>query len=254
MYLALGSLEAMNQPFQMLPVRRVQEDLESPADRNLWPATIPAVRQILDDGLDLSQLTILVGQNGAGKSTLVEAIAEAFGLNVEGGTQNSRHQRYANDSALGEHLQLVRGAGASGAGVFLRAETMHGHFAYLEDLDREDQKKRGLHNRQSHGESSIEFFTSRSAVNGLWVFDEAESALSFEGSLTLLSHISDLLATGSQVVLSTHSPILASLPGADIYEVGEWGLRRSTYDELDMVRNWRLFLDAPGRYLRHFND
>lgn len=254
MYLALGSLEAMNQPFQMLPVRRVQEDLESPADRNLWPTTIPAVRQILDDGLDLSQLTILVGQNGAGKSTLVEAIAEAFGLNVEGGTQNSRHQRYANDSALGEHLQLVRGAGASGAGVFLRAETMHGHFAYLEDLDREDQKKRGLHNRQSHGESFIEFFTSRSAVNGLWVFDEAESALSFEGSLTLLSHISDLLATGSQVVLSTHSPILASLPEADIYEVGEWGLRRSTYDELDMVRNWRLFLDAPGRYLRHFND
>ena len=242
----------MNQPFGMLPVRRVHEDRQSPADRNLWPASIPAVRQILDDGLDLSQLTIFVGQNGAGKSTLVEAIAEAFGLNVEGGTQNSRHQRYGNESALGEHLQLVRGAGASGAGVFLRAETMHGHFAYLEDLDRQDHKKRGLHNLQSHGESFIEFFTSRSGVNGLWVFDEAESALSFEGSLTLLSHISDLLATGSQVVLSTHSPILASLPGADIYEVGEWGLRRSAYDELDMVRSWRLFLDAPGRFLRHF--
>lgn len=242
----------MSQPFQLLPVRRVQEHSQSVLGRSTWPATVPAVRQLLDEGLELSQLTIFVGQNGAGKSTLVEAIAVAFGLNVEGGTQHARHQRYDQESVLAENLQLVRGAGASGAGVFLRAETMHEHFAYLEDLDGADQKQRGLHNLQSHGESFIEFLTSRSQINGLWVFDEAESALSFEGSLILLSQISDLLDSGSQVVLSTHSPILASLPGAVIYETGEWGLRRSSYDELEMVRNWRLFLDAPERFLRHF--
>ncbi|MBA9081754.1 putative ATPase [Micrococcus aloeverae] len=48
-------------------------------DRSGWPATVPAVRQLLDDGLDLGPATVLVGANGAGKSTLVEAIAEAAG-------------------------------------------------------------------------------------------------------------------------------------------------------------------------------
>lgn len=239
----------MSALFDTLPVRRITEHPKAPMDRSDWAAQIPAVQQLLDEGPELGQLTVLVGENGAGKSTLVEAIAAAFGLNAEGGTRNSMHQTQPTESGLSSHLQLERGAGASKAGVFLRAETMHGHFAYLGSIG-----SRGKHNFQSHGESFVEFFTERSYVNGLWVFDEAESALSFNGCLMLLSHIADLLRSGSQVILSTHSPILASLPEARIYEIGECGIRESDYDELDMVRNWRLFLDAPGRYLRHFND
>lgn len=231
------------------PVRRVAEHSLAPMSRGAWPATIPAVAQLLDDGLELAALTVLVGENGSGKSTIVEAIAAAYGLNAEGGTINARHQTQPTESRLSRHLQLVRSAGASRAGVFLRAETMHGHFAYLDSIG-----SAGMHNFQSHGESFIEFFTDRSRINGLWIFDEAESALSFNGCLMLLSHISDLLRAGSQVIMSTHSPILASLPQARLYEVGEWGLRESTYDDLEMVRNWRLFLDAPGRYLRHFEN
>jgi hypothetical protein len=33
--------------------------------------------------------------------------------------------------------------------------------------------------------------------------------------------------------------------------VGEWGLRRSEWEDLDLVRNLNSFLDAPGRFLRH---
>jgi predicted ATPase len=55
------------------------------------------------------------------------------------------------------------------------------------------------------------------------------------------------------VILSTHSPVLARLPGARILELGEWGIRESAWEELDMVRNWRSFLDAPERYLRHLD-
>ena len=53
------------------------------------------------------------------------------------------------------------------------------------------------------------------------------------------------------MLLSTHSPVLAAYPDADIYEIGEWGIRASEYDDLTLVRNWRAFLDAPERYLRH---
>lgn len=241
-------LWGMNVFFDSLPIRRISEHPKEPMDHSDWAAQIPAVQQVLDEGLDLGQLTVLVGENGAGKSTLVEGIAAAFGLNPEGGTRDSMHHTQMTESGLSSHLQLERGAGASKAGVFLRAETMHGHFAYLGSVG-----SRGKHNFQSHGESFIEFFTQRSSVNGLWVFDEAESALSFNGCLMLLSHISDLLRSGSQVILSTHSPILASLPQAKIYEIGQWGIRPASYDDLEMVSNWRLFLDAPGRYLRHFD-
>ena len=243
------TLKSMNQFFDALPLRRIAEHPKEPMNRTDWAAQIPAVRQVLDEGLELGQLTVLVGENGAGKSTLVEGIAGAFGLNPEGGTRDARHETQVTESGLSSHLQLERGAGASKAGVFLRAETMHGHFAYLGSIG-----SHGIHNFQSHGESFIEFFTQRSSVNGLWVFDEAESALSFNGCLMLLSHISDLLRAGSQVILSTHSPILASLPQAKIYEIGEWGIRSASYDELEMVSNWRLFLEAPGRYLRHFDS
>ena len=57
-----------------LSVRRVRLGPDAPAERDTWPATIPAVAQVLEQGLDLARLTILVGENGSGKSTLIEAI------------------------------------------------------------------------------------------------------------------------------------------------------------------------------------
>lgn len=87
---------------------------------------------------------------------------------------------------------------------------------------------------------------------GLWVLDEPESALSFAGCLSLLSVLKRLLAEGgSQVILSTHSPLLAALPGAQILEVGPWGLRRREWVELELVSSWKAFLDGPERFLRH---
>lgn len=228
-----------------LPVRRLEEHPLAPMDRCRWPATVAPVRQILDSGLNLGPVTVLVGDNGAGKSTVVEALAAAFGLNPEGGTHTAVHETRRTESDLTGHLQLVRGLGASKRGVFLRAETMHGHFSYLETLG-----PSGLH-EQSHGEAFLDFIEARSGISGLWVLDEPESALSFSGCLALIGILRRLASAGSQIVLSTHSPILAVLPGAELYEVGPWGIRSSCFEDLDLVRNWRLFLDAPERFLRH---
>lgn len=234
--------------FESLPVRRIEERSSDPAPREQWPATIPAVRQLLDEGLDLGALTVFVGDNGAGKSTILEAVAEAYGLEPGGGTHNSRYRPDPSESPLAQHLQLVRSVGPR-TGVFLRAETMHQQFTYLSEIG-----VAGQHNFQSHGESFIEYFSHRAGIGGLWIFDEAESALSFSGCLTLLMHIRDLLSQGAQVIISTHSPLLAALPEARIYECGPWGLRRSDYDDIELVRSWRLFLEAPSRYLRHLFD
>lgn len=213
-------------------------------DRGVWPATVGAVRHILDCGLELGPATVFVGENGAGKSTIVEALAAAFGLNPEGGTHSALHTTRASESELVNHLQMVRGVGASKRGVFLRAEAMHSHFTYLEEI-----RLGGLHER-SHGEAFLDYVEQRSRIAGFWVLDEPESALSLSGCLALLDQLTQLVARGSQVVLSTHSPILAALPGADLMEVGPWGLRQRSYDDLDLVRGWRMFLNEPHQFLQ----
>lgn len=61
--------------------------------------------------------------------------------------------------------------------------------------------------------------------------------LSFSSALVLMGTLHELTQSGSEVLCATHSPQLASLPGATIYEVGEWELRESAWEDLVLVRN-----------------
>lgn len=210
------------------------------------------MRQVLDEGLTLGPATVFVGENGAGKSTLVEAIAMAFGLSGEGGSSGALHSTRVSESELWRHVMLTRNAGATRRGYFLRAETMHGFFSYLERNPGGRAEPR--FHELSHGESFLELVVDRFRGAGLWVLDDPESALSFTGCLALLGCLQELLREGrSQVIMSTHSPLLARLEGARILEVGEWGIRESAWDELDLVRNWRSFLDEPERFLHRLS-
>lgn len=232
------------------PVRRLGADRGArlPADR--WPATIPAVAQVLDRGLELGGVTVLVGDNGSGKSTLVEGIAMAYGLSPEGGSVLAAHSTRPSESVLSEYLLLVRGIRAARWGYFLRAETMHGLFTYLEDNPPPHGVDPRFH-QLSHGQSSLALVADRFSGPGLYVMDEPEAGLSFESTLALAAVLTRIGAgQRSQAIVATHSPILAAVPGAQIYEVGEFGLRPSRWEELPMVANWRAFLADPDRYLR----
>jgi predicted ATPase len=236
--------------FVRYPLRRAHGHPLEPMSRTEWPGTLAPVAELLDEGIDFDPVTVLVGENGSDKSTLVEAIAQAYGLSAEGGSSGSMHSTRESESPLWKHLQLVRNVGGSKRGYFLRAETMHGFYTYLEQNPGARPEPR--FHELSHGESFLELVTDRFRGPGLWVLDEPESALSFSGCLALIGILKDLVAEGdSQVILSTHSPVLAAFPDAAIHEVGEWGIRRSEWADLDLVRNLKLFLDAPPRYLRH---
>jgi predicted ATPase len=56
---------------------------------------------------------------------------------------------------------------------------------------------------------------------------------------------------GSQALVATHSPLLCSLPGAHILEVGEDGIQAVDWADLQLVRDWRGYLEEPRRWLRH---
>ncbi|NNH23167.1 AAA family ATPase [Pseudokineococcus marinus] len=231
-------------------MRRVEEHPRHPLPRDAWPATLAPVRQLLDEGLDLGPATVLVGENGSGKSTLVEALAAAFGLSVGGGTAHTAHwEEDARDaSPLVGSLQLVRGAGASRWGYFLRAETMHATFgALLEQVQGSPDRL-----AMSHGESYLSVLEDHFDDSGLFLLDEPESALSFSGQLALVGVLAAQVAGGrAQVVVATHSPLVAALPGARLLELSEDGLVERAWEDLDVVAHWRSFLDAPERYLRH---
>lgn len=218
-----------------------------------WPASIPAVRQLLRDGLDLSAgVTFLVGENGSGKSTILEGIAAAYGLPAEGGSTNDAHVTRPGESPLGDGLRLERSLGVPRHGFFLRAETMHGYYTHLESLPGSPDTH--LHSL-SHGESFNDLLARKlnhpRYVTGFVCLDEPEAALSFDSMLKWLAELNDMAGRGTQVLCATHSPILAALPGARILELGGFGMRETAWEELEIVSHWRSFLDAPGRYFRH---
>jgi predicted ATPase len=241
-----------------LPARRLQvaRDAELPAS-DVWPLTIPAVAQVLGQGLDLARCTVLVGENGSGKSTLVEALAMAAGMNAEGGSTGASHRTHASESPLHEWLTVVRDPGAPRWGYFVRAETMHGLFTYLDTSRAESPWSRDpVFHGLSHGESFVALLGSRRfRGEGLFVMDEPEAGLSFSAQLHLVAELAEMARRPrTQVVLATHSPVLAAIPGASVLELGEHGIRRTTWDDLEVVTHHRSFLAEPRRYLRHVID
>jgi predicted ATPase len=100
-------------------------------------------------------------------------------------------------------------------------------------------------------EQSLEILRTRVNEAGFYLLDEPDAPLSFTASLGLAALLHDLAAAGSQVVVASHSPILAAIPGARLIELGPWGMRPATWDDLSLVVMWRQFLTAPERYFRH---
>ncbi|MFI5931629.1 AAA family ATPase [Actinoplanes sp. NPDC051494] len=230
------------------PIRRVERAAGTEVDPAAWWAKIPAMAAILEHGLNLpAGVTFLVGENGSGKSTLVEALAAAHGLNPEGGSRDARHSSRVTESPLGDLLKVVRTPGRQVNSYFLRAETMHGLYTYLENLPRAIDTD--LHDR-SHGEGFLELLDRKFRGYGFYLMDEPEAPLSFTSTLGLLVRLEALRDKGAQVVIATHSPLLTALPGATILELGPHGIRRATWDELEIVAHWRRFLDHPDAYLR----
>jgi predicted ATPase len=228
----------------------------APFDPDAWPFSLPGVAQLIaDGGLEIQDgVTMLVGENGSGKSTLIEAMASSY---PRSGVESDRLDvlgpgRSAEDSPLTYFLRTRTHPMASHAGFFLRAESMHD---YLGAVDADETQRRAwggeVLNARSHGESFLTVLRHRFSEVGVYFLDEPESALSFTSCLALVALLHDLREEGSQVILATHSPILAALPGAHLVEVGEWGLRSSEYDDLQLVQDWRGFIASPERWLRH---
>jgi predicted ATPase len=138
--------------FDTRPVRAFVPGPGVHVDEAVWPASVPAMAQLLREGLELpAGLTVLVGENGSGKSTVMETLAEAYGLNPQGGSVQGRlFQVRDSEPGIGGELTVVRGLRAPWS-YFLRADTMSQLYTYLEQNP--GRRTERLH-ELSHGEGS----------------------------------------------------------------------------------------------------
>jgi predicted ATPase len=226
-------------------------------DPDVYPFSIPALRGLEELPLDPA-VTFFVGENGSGKSTLIEAIAIAAKLNPEGGSRFLRMSTHDSQSPLHRYARLVRGTRRIRDGYFLRAESFFNVATRLEQMTREQggggalvpYGGRSLH-AQSHGESFLALIGNRFGADSFLVLDEPEAALSLRGQLALMRRMYELVAQGSQFVISTHSPVLLGYPDATIYALSDAGIVKTDYRETENYALTRSFLDDRDQFLRH---
>jgi predicted ATPase len=189
-----------------------------------------------------------VRENGSGKSTVVEMLAEACGLNPQGGSGQALLFRVRDsEPGLGQYLIAERGPNRDWS-YFLRADTMHGFYSYLEDNP--GRRPENFH-QLSHGEGFLEILRTRVNQAGFHLMDEPDAPLSFTACLGLAALLHDLADAGSQVIVATHSPIIASVPRRDPAGTRRVGHPRGRVEDLDLVGHWRRFLADPAFYYRY---
>lgn len=231
-------------------VRRVRRDPTYKPDYRQWPATVPAVAQLLRRGLTLPPgLTVLVGENASGKSTIMELLAEASGLNPQGGSKSAGYRSRSSEPGIGNRLIIERGPLRPHWSYFLRADTMHGFYTYLEEHPGRGSEPR--YHELSHGEGFLSLLQTKISDAGFYLLDEPDAPLSFSSSLGLVALLAELVEAGSQIVVATHSPIIAATPNATVLELGGWGFRLTKWQDLELVTSWRRFIDSPDSYFRH---
>lgn len=231
--------------------------VEENIDKDNYLYQIPAVRHLMKEPLKFDRrVTFLIGENGTGKSTIMEALAISCGFNAEGGTKNFSFFTSNTHSDLHEHMITGKGKHFKD-GFFLRAESFYNVASYIDELDKggggrpiiDSYGGVSLH-LQSHGESFMALIANRFSGNGLYLLDEPEAAISPQRLMQLLVRIHDL-EKDSQFIISTHSPILMSYPGARIYQLNDEGIKAVEYRETEHYQITRDFIERPEMMYRY---
>ncbi len=193
-----------------------------------------------------SPVTIFVGENGAGKSTLLEAIAISCGFNVLGGNKNHVYNGQKQGTGLHQYLNFGWLPKIT-KGFFLRAESFFLFADYLDDHKKDfgeayDGYGGGSLHSQSHGESFMSLFKSRTRSDEILIFDEPEAALSPKRQVEFLEILKDLERRNNQIIMATHSPLLMSYPKAKLLQINDDGINETTYKETGHFKIWKDFV------------
>lgn len=233
-------------------------------EENAYPF-IPLIKEFTS--LQFSKpITILAGENGSGKSTLLKILAtemdsvfndNANRLDIPTGCfrvsklkpSTTLHFsaesfiRYINnfDRMMAETLAEIEEIKKD---TTLSEEAKS--FAlmpYYRTLYEMQNQYNGVLSEQSHGEGFSDFFFSRLKDGGLYFIDEPEAALSYCNQYSLAYRI-NLYAKerNCQFIICTHSPVMCAIPDAEILEIKNNQIVKSSFNELENILFLQRFL------------
>jgi len=194
-----------------------------------------------------SPITIFVGENGTGKSTLLRAISKKCGIYIWEGVYRTRYVNNPYEKSLYKALKLEWENGIV-PGSFFESQRFQNYAGLIDEWacsDAEVLKYYGGSSlvTKSHGQSLMSYFTNRYRIKGIYFLDEPETALSPKTQLELLKVLSEMAKSGhAQFIMSTHSPILLSCPGAEIYSFDSCPLEQIEYTDTDHYKIYRDFM------------
>lgn len=205
-----------------------------------YPYNTAVFRWIADTPLNLRQsVAILIGDNGEGKSTLLSAVAEAYGLDLRGG---HGARRYSPPTTIPQGcLRLSCDAvtihrSSSAAGYFHRGDAGRAMSEYMSQHGVGGYQ--GAHLMSSGQALRTIVSGERFLVSGLFILDEPESSLSLAGQLEFLDSVARLEALGSQVIIATHSPVVAKYASAQLLEIVDGQVTDTPWKSSLMHRQW----------------
>ncbi|NLD35015.1 MAG: AAA family ATPase [Clostridiales bacterium] len=238
-----------------------------------YPLASPVLRQL--DQLTLTQpVTILCGENGSGKTTLMELMAAGTAAQTIGESgvhadkarlfrqaagqfrfvmaRRPKRSFYFTAEDFSRYLDQRRAMMADARqalneidGAYDERSTLARSLARMPHA-RTLGEMAGQYERDllasSHGEGFLSFFGGRLVQGGLYLLDEPEGALSYANQLSLMALIGRAVASGGQVIMATHSPVLAAYPNAALLDVSAGGIEAVRYEQLPGVQFLSHFL------------
>lgn len=235
-------------------LRRVWLDEAGVADKTAYPFCLPLFRADFELAFT-HPITIVVGENGTGKSTLLEGIAAMAGYDDAGGGKGYRPVDHAGsiETSGGRLADALRGSWLPKitSGWFFKAESFFAVARYLDRVAVETAKPPPDFLSHSHGEGFLRFFEERCRRQGIFLFDEPESALSPSRQLQFLRVLRRMEEFGKcQVIMATHAPILMAYPGAQLLLLTKAGLAPATLEQIEHFKLMRQFSENPQGFVQ----
>jgi predicted ATPase len=236
-------------------LRRIWLDSAQVKDPAVYPFCLPFLLNEFELEFDRA-VTIIVGENGMGKSTLLEGIAVLAGYDEAGGGKGYKPVDHSLAiEAMGGKLSTALRAGwlpKITNGWFFRAESFFSVARYLDEAAREPLSGPPPDFlSHSHGEGFLRFFQERCQRQGIFIFDEPESALSPSRQIEFLKLLRRMDESGiCQVIMATHSPMLMAYPQARLLRLSKYGLEPVTVRETDHYKVMREFCEDPEGFVQ----
>ena len=96
----------------------------------------------------------------------------------------------------------------------------------------------------------MRFFEERCQRQGIYIFDEPESALSPSRQMEFLKLMRRMENSGHcQIIMATHSPMLMAYPGARLLRLTKYGLDPVNVKDTDHYQVMREFCEDPAGFV-----